>query len=77
MKLLQKLSVGLGAAVLAVTAPVVAFAQTSTSTPAIDDTAIVAGITSTSTTVQEVGIAVLGVVVVVFAFRLIKGFIGR
>jgi hypothetical protein len=68
-----------GALVLAaVAAPVAAFAQSSgTSTPAIDDTSIVASISSTSTTVQDVGIAVLGVVVVVFAFRLIKGFIGR
>jgi hypothetical protein len=73
-KLLQK-----GGLVLAaVAAPVAAFAQTtSTGTPAIDDAGIVASISSTSTTVQDVGIAVLGVVVVVFAFRLIKGFIGR
>lgn len=67
-----------GLVVAAFAAPVVAFAQTSTTgTPAIDDTGIVASISSTSTTVQDVGIAVLGVVVVVFAFRLIKGFIGR
>lgn len=73
-KLLKK-----GAVVLAsVAAPVAAFAQTSGSTtPLIDDTQIVSNISSTSTTVSEVGIAVLGVVVVVFAFRLIKGFIGR
>lgn len=56
-------------------ASVGAFAQASGA--AINDTQIVSSISSVSTTVQDVGLAVLGVVTVVFAFRLIKGFIGR
>lgn len=56
-------------------ASVGAFAQASG--VAINDTAIVSSISSVSGNVTDIGIAVLGVVTVVFAFRLIKGFIGR
>jgi hypothetical protein len=56
-------------------ASVGAFAQASG--VAITDTQIVSSITSVSGNVQDIGIAVLGVVTVVFAFRLLKGFIGR
>lgn len=52
-----------------------AFAQASGVT-VINDTNLVSSITGTSTTVQDVGTAVLGVVVVVFAFRLIRRFMG-
>lgn len=47
-----------------------AFAQAS-GTAVINDTQLVSTISGTSTTVQDVGMAVLGVVVVVFAFKLI------
>ena len=70
-KTLARVSVGAGAAV----ASVGAFAQASGTT--ITDTAIVSTITGLSTNVQDVGMAVLGVVAVVFGFRLLKGFIGR
>ena len=72
LKRLGQMLVGGAAAV----ASVGAFAQAS-GTSVINDTQLVSTITGTSTTVQDVGMAVLGVVVVVFAFRLIKGFIGR
>lgn len=72
---MKKMVAGALAGGAAMLASAGAFAQASGA--AIDDTSLVSTISSTSTTVQDVGMAVLGVVVVVFAFRLIKGFIGR
>jgi uncharacterized membrane protein len=76
--MLKKMSRALVAGAVAVgglLASAGAFAQASGTV--INDSELVSTISSTSTTVQDVGMAVLGVVVVVFAFRLIKGFIGR
>jgi len=56
-------------------ASVGAFAQASGVT--INDTGIVSTISGLSTNVADVGGAVLGVVAVVFGYRLIKGFLGR
>ena len=68
-KMFKRVAVGGALAV----ASVGAFAQASGT--AINDTAIVSSITSVTSNVQDVGIAVLGVVAVVFCFRIIKGFI--
>jgi len=70
-KVIKRAAAGVVLAVVSVGA----FAQASGT--AINDTQIVSQISSASSTVQDVGLAVLGVVSVVFCFRLIKGFIGR
>jgi hypothetical protein len=51
-----------------------AFAQAS---GALVDTGIVTSVTSVTTNVQDVGVAVIGVMAAVFAVRIVKGMLGR
>ncbi|MGF6648621.1 major capsid protein [Paraburkholderia sp. GAS82] len=70
-KMVKRVATGAALAVVSVGA----FAQASGT--AITDTAIVSSITSVTGNVEDIGVAVLSVVTVVFAFRLLKGFIAR
>jgi len=57
-----------------------AFAQSTGSgsaTPAFSDTAILSSISGVTPIIQDVGLAVLAVVVVAWGFKVVKGFIGR
>jgi hypothetical protein len=70
-KIVWRVAAGAGLAL----ASMGAFAQASGA--AINDTAIVSNITSVSSTVTDIGGAVLAVVVVAWGYRMVKGFIGR
>ena len=69
-KMVKRVAGGVGLALVSVGA----FAQASSP---IADSGIVSSISGVTTTVTDIGMAVLGVVVVVYAFKLVKGFIGR
>ena len=71
MKMVKRIAVGVGMAV----ASVGAFAQASGTT--INDTGIVSSITGVTTNVQDIGGAVLAVVVCAWGYRVVKGFLGR
>jgi hypothetical protein len=83
MKNFQRMKGGVRSVAVAVAAAVgsvSAFAQSSGSTsgtPAFSDTAILTSINGVTPIIQDVGLAVLAVVVVAWGFKVVKGFIGR
>jgi len=65
-------------AAVAAVGSVSAFAQSSGSTtPAFSDTAILASINGVAPVILDVGGAVLAIVVMVFGFKVVKGFVSR
>lgn len=76
MKSLKKKLLMVGVAVAAGFTSVAAFAQAS-ATPAFSDSAILASVNGVVPIVIDIGGAVLGVVVVAWGYKTVKGFIGR
>ncbi|KVF68936.1 MULTISPECIES: major capsid protein [Burkholderia cepacia complex] len=72
MKNLKKLAVVAAGAV----ASAGAFAQ-ATGTTGVDVTSTVSSISAVSTSIVAIGGAVLGIVVVAWGYRVVKGFLGR
>ncbi|MGV2292083.1 major capsid protein [Trinickia sp. YCB016] len=68
-------AVATGAAALVASTSV--FAQTSGTTGTINDAPIVSSITGVTSNVQDIGAAVLAVVVCAWGYRVVKGFLGR
>lgn len=71
----KKIAVAAAGAVAAV-ASSATFAQTSPAS-GVDATGIVSTINGVIPTIQAVGAAVIGVVVVAWAYKTVKGFLGR